>query len=164
MRTFAAALLVAAATGLGACGGGGQETGPTQEVTQITTEGDAVTVDTGTSERLAAGTAIVAESLPPFAPLYPGATVTGVGDATGTFVGGRVITMTTADSLDAVMEFYDDRISSTGATPTARTQTASEASRSVSMDGAPRGTISAAAGEGGTTITIIHAMMPGAQG
>jgi hypothetical protein len=164
MKAYAAALLLAAAAGLGACGGGGQETGPTQEVTQITTEGDAVTVDTGTSERLAAGTAIMAESLPPFAPLYPGATVTGVGDATGTFIGGRVITMTTSDSMDEVMAFYDERITTTGATPTARTQTANEASRSVSMEGAPRGTISATGGDGGTTITITHAMMPGAQG
>jgi hypothetical protein len=114
-------------------------------------------VSAGESERLAAGTALMAEDLPPFAPLYPGATVVGVGDATGQFMGGRMITMTTTDSLDAVMAFYDERITTAGATPGARTQTATSASRSVSMDGAPRGSIVADAADGTTTITITHA-------
>lgn len=152
MKTLATVMV--AGLVLAACGSNEVTVAKTEDG-KVTKSGDGtinITTNDGASasivtdgSALSESSAKVAKSLPPFAPLYPGAKV--VSTMTGSDAGGSsgsVVVLESTDSLAEITAFYDAKISASGAKQQMRMDQEGSALRGVGT----------AEGKGGAMITI----------
>jgi len=120
-----------------------------------TTDGASATIVTE-GGALSASSAKVAETLPAFAPLYPGAKV--ISTMTGSDAGGgsgSVVVLESADSLADITAFYDGRIAASGVKQQMKMDQDGSAMRAVgNADGKSGAMISISDGGDARTISI----------
>ncbi len=152
MRTFI--FVISAGLALAACGSNdvtvaenadGKVTKSSDGTINVTTSDGASASIATEGSGLAAGSAKVADALPAFAPLYPGAKV--ISTMTGSDAGGSsgsVVVLESADSLAKITAFYDARIAASGAKQQMRMDQEGSAIRGVGN----------AEGKGGALISV----------
>lgn len=151
MKAF---VLVMAATALAACGSkdvtvaqteDGKVTKSSDGTMTITTKDGASASIVTEGSALSESSAKVAETLPAFAPLYPGAKV--VSTMTGSDAGGgsgSVVVLESRDSLAKITAFYDGKIAQSGA----------RAQMRMDQEGSAIRGIGKADGKGGALISV----------